>query len=87
LLTPRRIRIRVRLFYFYVTQVATLKLKRVAKTLFATNCTDFREVEKKSAQISEISGKDFEVFGIVATWVTYYFIFFAFHNSNYVVSF
>jgi len=46
-----------------------LKLKRVAKPLFATNCTDFREVEKKSAQISEISGKDFEVLGMVATWV------------------
>jgi hypothetical protein len=43
-----------------------LKLKLVAKPLFATNCTDFREVEKKSAQISEISGKDFEVLGIVA---------------------
>ena len=46
-----------------------MKLKRVAKPLFATNYTDFREVEKKSAQISEISGKDFEVLGMVATWV------------------
>jgi len=53
----------------YLTQVATLKLKCVEKPLFAANCTDFRESQKKSVPISEISGKDFEVLGMVATWV------------------
>jgi len=47
-----------------------LKLKRDLKPLFAANYTDFREFEKNSVQISEISGKDFEVPGMMATWVT-----------------
>jgi hypothetical protein len=49
----------------YLTQVATLKLKRDLKPLFAANYTDFREFEKNSVQISEICGK---VFDIPAWW-------------------
>jgi hypothetical protein len=52
-----------------ITQVATLKSKHAGETLFAANCTDFRELQKKFVQISEIRGKDFEVLGMVATWV------------------
>jgi hypothetical protein len=46
-----------------------LEIQSRPKASFAANCTDFREFEKKSVQISEISGKDFGVLGMVATWV------------------
>jgi hypothetical protein len=46
-----------------------LKLKRAGKPLYAANYTDYREIQKESAQISDIRSKDFEVLGMVATWV------------------
>jgi YHS domain-containing protein len=43
--------------FYYLTQVATLKLKYAGKPLFAANCTDFREFQKNPCKLAKLAAR------------------------------